>query len=37
VRLGEEFNFKMESWGELDNMDVPYDVSSIMHYGSTVR
>ncbi|XP_070208337.1 zinc metalloproteinase dpy-31-like [Littorina saxatilis] len=35
VRLGEEFNFKVESWGELDNMNVPYDVSSIMHYGST--
>ena len=36
VRVGEEFNFKVESWGELDNMNVPYDVSSIMHYGSTV-
>ncbi|PVD32225.1 hypothetical protein C0Q70_07657 [Pomacea canaliculata] len=36
VRKGEEFNFNVESWGELDNLDVPYDVSSIMHYGSTV-
>nr|KAG5698586.1 hypothetical protein BaRGS_027097 [Batillaria attramentaria] len=35
VRPGEEYNFDEESWGKLDNMDVPYDVSSIMHYGST--
>ncbi|KAL8578848.1 hypothetical protein ACOMHN_022141 [Nucella lapillus] len=35
VRLGEEYNFKVESWGELDNKGVPYDVGSIMHYGST--
>ncbi|XP_076456729.1 zinc metalloproteinase nas-37-like [Babylonia areolata] len=35
VRPGEEFNFKVESWGQLDNKGVPYDVGSIMHYGST--
>ncbi|XP_055872031.1 zinc metalloproteinase nas-36-like isoform X2 [Biomphalaria glabrata] len=35
VKRGEEFNFKRENWGDMDNMGVPYDVGSIMHYGST--
>ncbi|XP_059139171.1 zinc metalloproteinase dpy-31-like [Physella acuta] len=35
VKRGEEFNFKRENWGDIDNIGVPYDVASIMHYGST--
>ncbi|XP_071100217.1 zinc metalloproteinase nas-36-like [Haliotis cracherodii] len=35
VRVGEDFNFLKESWRYLDNLDVPYDIGSVMHYGST--
>ncbi|XP_046578542.1 zinc metalloproteinase nas-36-like [Haliotis rubra] len=35
VRVGEDFNFLKESWRYLDNLDVPYDIGSVMHYGAT--
>ncbi|XP_067665339.1 zinc metalloproteinase nas-36-like isoform X2 [Haliotis asinina] len=35
VRDGEDFNFLKESWRYLDNLDIPYDIGSVMHYGST--
>ncbi|RUS71254.1 hypothetical protein EGW08_020989 [Elysia chlorotica] len=35
VNRRESYNFKMETWGDIDSYGVPYDVGSIMHYGST--
>ncbi|KAK3702001.1 hypothetical protein RRG08_017891 [Elysia crispata] len=35
VNRRESYNFKMETWGDIDNFGIPYDVGSIMHYGST--
>ena len=28
-----DFNFRKYSWKDIQNMSVPYDTSSVMHYG----
>ncbi|XP_077991883.1 blastula protease 10-like [Glandiceps talaboti] len=33
IETGEASNFEMKDWSAVDVHDVPYDVSSIMHYG----
>ncbi|XP_077991871.1 blastula protease 10-like [Glandiceps talaboti] len=34
IMPGEENNFNIKDWSDIDTHDVPYDVSSIMHYGT---
>ncbi|XP_071142553.1 zinc metalloproteinase dpy-31-like [Mytilus edulis] len=34
IQYGKQYNFLHISWKDLDNKDMPYDVGSIMHYGS---
>ncbi|KAL5014513.1 hypothetical protein ScPMuIL_008783 [Solemya velum] len=34
VQYGNAGNFQVQSWQNVDNKDIPYDVGSIMHYGS---
>lgn len=36
IQLGKQYNFLHISYKDLDTKDLPYDVSSIMHYGSMV-
>ena len=33
--LGKEHNFRKQSASNIDSMNVPYDYSSVMHYGKT--
>nr|QNH72426.1 toxin candidate TRINITY_DN37054_c0_g1_i2 [Pachycerianthus maua] len=33
IQTGEEFNFNKYNHGKIDNMGVPYDMDSVMHYG----
>ena len=33
---GKLYNFAKRTWGEIINMDIPYDLGSDMHYGAKV-
>ena len=34
IESGMEYNFDKYSWDEIQNLDTPYDYSSVMHYGT---
>ena len=36
IKPGKEDNFMKYSWGQSDTYNMPYDVASVMHYGSMV-
>jgi len=37
VSKGKLYNFETRTWGEIGILDIPYDLSSAMHYGAKVR
>ncbi|CAL8073466.1 unnamed protein product [Orchesella dallaii] len=34
IQSGMDYNFRKYSWKEIQNLSVPYDLTSVMHYGS---
>ncbi len=36
VTNGKLYNFAKRTWGEIINMNIPYDLGSDMHYGAKV-